>query len=102
MNATVWRGRNDDEPVASAMDEFDHVGKVWITFDQGSDRSRSASFRDNVMREIIRRWPLTMRLPIMPTGAIPLAEDLVPTPRGYKVKASAESRYQLKAPAAAQ
>ena len=26
INATVWRGKNDDEPIASVMDGADHVG----------------------------------------------------------------------------
>jgi hypothetical protein len=30
MNAAVWRGSNDDEAVASAMDQFDHLGQVWL------------------------------------------------------------------------
>src|SRR5580700_6345275 len=30
MNAAVWRGANDDEAVASAMDQPDHLGQVWI------------------------------------------------------------------------
>jgi hypothetical protein len=28
MNATVWRGANDAEPIASAMDQPDHLGQV--------------------------------------------------------------------------
>jgi hypothetical protein len=28
MKAAVWRGVNDDEAVASAMDQFDHLGHV--------------------------------------------------------------------------
>src|SRR5882762_6499583 len=32
MNATVWRGANDDEAIASAMDQPDHLGQVWIAF----------------------------------------------------------------------
>src|SRR5579872_4444798 len=30
MNATVWRGINDVEAIASAMDQPDHLGQVWI------------------------------------------------------------------------
>jgi hypothetical protein len=32
MNAAVWRGSNDEEVVASAMDQHDHLGQVWIMF----------------------------------------------------------------------
>src|SRR5258708_4922937 len=35
MNAAVWRGANDDEAIASAMDQPDHLGLVWIMFSRG-------------------------------------------------------------------
>jgi len=28
VHAAVWRGSNDDEAVASAMDQFDHLGHI--------------------------------------------------------------------------
>jgi len=40
------------------------------------------------MREIMQRWPCTLSLPIMPTGAIPLHGDLVRTSNGYMVAGS--------------
>jgi hypothetical protein len=76
MKAAVWRGLNDDEAVASAMDQFDHLGRVWIMFSRGKDPTLTSKFRENAMREVMLRWPDTLSLPIMPTGAIPLAEDL--------------------------
>ena len=30
LHAAVWRGSNDDEAVASTMDQPDHLGQVWI------------------------------------------------------------------------
>ena len=94
MNATVWRGKNDDEPIASAMDFQDHLGRVWITFSLGQDAARSRRFREALMSAIRKNWPDTASLPIMPTGAIPLARDLVRTPSGYVVKPGAEATYQ--------
>ncbi len=95
MNATVWRGSNDDEAIASAMDQFDHLGQVWLTFSRGKDPALAARFREHLMQAIMLRWPSTLSLPIMPTGAIPLHRDLVRTPSGYVVKPSEAHRYAL-------
>jgi hypothetical protein len=94
MNAAVWRGKNDDEVVASAMDSRDHLGRIWITFNKGEDPPRSIKFREELMRKVVRRWPQTLSLPILPTGGIPLVSDLVRTPSGYTVNPSAKGRYQ--------
>ncbi len=95
MNAAVWRGSNDDEAVLSAMDEHDHLGQVWIMFFRGEDPALASRFRKIVTREIMLRWPKTLSLPIMPTGAIPLYNDLIRTPNGYIVNPSAAHRYEL-------
>ena len=95
MNAAVWRGSNDDEAVASAMDQFDHLGQVWLTFSRGKDPAIAARFRERAMREIMLHWPSTLSLPIMPTGAIPLHRDLIRTPTGYTVKPSEAHKYAL-------
>jgi hypothetical protein len=95
MKAAVWRGSNDDEAVASAMDQFDHLGRVWIMFSRGKDPTLTSRFRANAMREIMLRWPGTLSLPIMPTGAIPLARDLLRTPDGYVVNPSEAHKYDL-------
>lgn len=94
MNAAIWRGKNDDEVVASAMDFRDHLGRIWITFNKGEDPPRSAKFREALMRKVVRRWPQTLSLPILPTGGLPLSSDLIRTPSGYAVSPSAEGRYQ--------
>ncbi len=102
MNATIWRGDNDEEIIASALSAYREQGRIWITFSKGENPDRSAAFRQRLMQEIIRLWPETLALPIMPTGAIPLPEDMLRTPSGYVVKPSEEYRYQLpKAPPAA-
>lgn len=94
MNAAIWRGENDDEVVASAMDFRDHLGRIWITFNKGEDPPRSIKFREALMRKVVRRWPQTLSLPILPTGGVPLSSDLIRTPTGYTVNPSAEGRYQ--------
>lgn len=97
INATVWRGTNDDEPVASVMDGADHIGLGWLTFSKSEEPERTTRFRDSVMKQIKLRWPKTEPLPIMPTGAIPLHNDLVLTKDGYRVKREAASKYELPA-----
>ena len=90
----VWRGRNDDESIAQA-DDMGHPGRVWLTFSRGEDIARSAAFRSRVLADVQRRWPNAVSLPILPSGAIPLTEDLELTPSGYRVLPSAASRYGL-------
>lgn len=95
MNAAVWRGSNDDEAIASAMDHFDHLGRVWLFFDKGKYPEINARFRQRAMHEIMLHWPNTLSLPIMPTGSIPLHRDLIQTPTGYIVKPSEAVKYGL-------
>jgi hypothetical protein len=51
------------------MDGADHIGLGWLTFSKTEEPERTARFRDIVMRQIKIRWPKTVALPIMPTGA---------------------------------
>jgi hypothetical protein len=95
IKAAVWVGSEDDESVASVMDGHDHLGHAWIMFSKGKDPKIATKFRERVMREIEGRWPDTLSLPIMPTGAIPLHGDLVRTPKGYIVAPSAASKYAV-------
>lgn len=96
VNAAVWRGANDDEAIASAMDQHDHLGQVWIMFFRGEQPVLSSRFLERAMHEIKLRWPDTLSLPIMPTRAIPLHADLVRTATGYVVKSSEAHKYQPK------
>lgn len=95
MKAAVWRGSNDDEAVASAMDQFDHLGQVWLMFSRGEDPAMATRFRERAMHDIMLLWPGTLSLPIMPTGAIPLHRDLIRTPTGYIVNPSEAHKYDL-------
>jgi hypothetical protein len=94
FNATVWRGKDDDEPIASAMDFQDRIGRVWISFSLGEDPSRSRRFRESLVPAIEAGWPATASLPIMPNGAIPLTRDLIRTPQGYIVNPAAAAKYE--------
>lgn len=95
LNATVWRGNGDEEVVASAMDGFDHLGRVWLSFSKGQDVVTLTRFRARLMIRVRQRWPGTLSPPIMSTGAIPLTEDLTRTSSGYRVKPAALAKYQL-------
>jgi hypothetical protein len=95
MSVAVWHGSNDDESVASAIDQFDHFGQVWLLFSRGKDPTIAARFRERTMHEIMLHWPSTLSLPIMPSGAIPLRIDLIRTPTGYIVNPSQAHRYDL-------
>jgi hypothetical protein len=95
MKAAVWRGSNDEEAVASAMDQFDHLGQVWLMFSRGKDPASVERFRERAMHEVMLHWPNTLSLPIMPTGAIPLHRDLIRAPTGYVVNPSEAHKYDL-------
>jgi hypothetical protein len=98
MNAAVWRGSNDDAAMASAMDHFDHLGKIWLMFSRGEDPALATRLRERAMHEVMLHWPGTLSLPIMPSGAIPLPRDLLRTPAGYVVKPSEAHKYDLAGP----
>jgi hypothetical protein len=95
IHAAVWRGTNDDELEASILDQPDHLGQAWIMFSKGEDPALATRFRDRAMAEILLRWPGTLSLPIMPTGAVPLHRDLIRTPTGYVIDPSAAPKYEL-------
>jgi hypothetical protein len=94
MLAVVRRGSNDEDVIASATDQLDHLGRIWILFSRGKVPAMATRFRNRAMREITLRWPGTLTLPIMPTGSIPVASDLVRTPTGYVVKPSEAHKYE--------
>jgi hypothetical protein len=96
VHAAVWRGSDDDEPLATIMDQADHLGLVWIMFSKGEDPDLNRRFQERAMKAIMNRWPNTLSLPIMPNGAIPLHGDLVRTPTGYEVSPAEASKYELR------
>lgn len=92
ISAAVWRGKDDDESIASVMDAPDHL--PWIMFSKGKDEKLSRRFRDRAVSRVMARWPNTSSLPIMPTGAIPHPRQLIRTPRGYVVSAETLAEFQ--------
>ena len=57
--------------------------------------ARSTRIREALLTDIRRRWPEARALPILPTGALPLADDLVMTGNGYRIARAAAGRYRL-------
>ncbi len=94
VSFAVWRGENDEEPEVLADDRY-HPGRIWVTFMRGSNAARSTHFRDPLVAALRARWPDARTLPILPSGAVPLAEDLVATDGRYLVRRSAAARYEL-------
>ena len=90
----VWRGENDDEAEILVDDSF-HPGRAWVTFPRGEQPERSTRVREPLLAEIRRRWPNARSLPILPSGGLPLAGDLVPVGDTYRVARSAAGRYAL-------
>jgi hypothetical protein len=95
INASVWRGANDDEIIASVMDLTGNSGRAWLTYSRGEDLDLSRRFRERSLREILARWPAARRLPILPDGGLPLPGDLRWTEHGYRVEPSAAAAYEL-------
>lgn len=94
INATVWLGDRDAEPVASVMD-FQKPGFAWLSFSKGTSPELNNRFRQNVMRQIAIKWPNTTALPVMPNGGIPLPRDLTLTNQGYMVDEDAAHKYRI-------
>lgn len=95
VHTAVWRGVGDHHSEATIMDGHDHLGLVWIAFGQGEDIELATRFRDRLMVRILDRWPETLALPVMPTGAIPLHGHLIKTLSGYKLDPAYVSGYEV-------
>jgi hypothetical protein len=90
----VWRGKDDDDLIVS-VDDGGHPRKAWITFYRGPEPKFAEQFWDTLTGEIRRRWPDVHSIPILPSGGLPLSNDLILTPQGYKIVRSAAERYKL-------
>jgi hypothetical protein len=95
----VWRGKDDDEMEVDATD-MGHKGRVWLTFPRGLQPERSSRLRSRLLAAIYDRWPDAQAVPVLPSGGLPLSEDLRRTAAGYKIAKSAAARYELPASSA--
>jgi hypothetical protein len=90
--AGVWRGSDDTDEEIS-VDDGGHQGRAWVTFSQGEKPALATKLRTQVLGEIKRRWPDVREVPVMPNGAIPLADDLLWTGMSYIVKPERAAAY---------
>lgn len=94
LHVGVWRGAEDEDLEVSA-DDAGHPRRAWVTLSRGTQMAAAARVREGLLADIARRWPDARRLPILPSGGLPLADDLRLTPAGYRIARSAASRYGL-------
>jgi hypothetical protein len=90
----VWRGTKDEEFVADA-DDSGHPGRAWVTFVKGQHQSEATSFREAVIADLKKRFPDALALPVLPSGGLPLSDDLRLTSAGYKIARRAAADYGL-------
>jgi hypothetical protein len=92
----IWRGAGDDDLEVSA-DDAGRPGRAWVIFSRGKQPVLARRMREGLLRAIARRWPGARRVPVLPSGGVPLADDLRLTPAGYRIARSAAPRYELPA-----
>lgn len=90
----VWRGEEDKDLEMSVTDTG-HQGRAWVSIIRYGAADLPPEARERLLRALRGRWPQALMLPVLPTGGLPLARDLVATPGGYKVIASAGGRYKI-------
>jgi len=95
FSAAVWAGANDDENIASAMNEPYNSDRVWLTFAVGHNPDQADRFRVSLMQEVCAIWPETKELPILNGETIPLPDDLILDGDRYILDPSASHRYKL-------
>lgn len=88
--AEVYRGADDGNPEIG-VDDGGHQGRAWLTFSRGMRPDLANKTRVQLMSDLKRRWPDARDVPILPGGALPLAEDLSWTGTSYSVKTGTSS-----------
>lgn len=95
FSASVWAGANDDEYIASAMNEPPTSGRVWLSFRRGQKSGQADRFKTSLMQEVRTLWPETKELPILDGETIPLPDDLVIDGDRYILNPAAADRYNV-------
>jgi hypothetical protein len=57
-------------------------------FSRGAQPALATRLRERLSAAIMRRWPDARRVPVLPSGGLPLANDLRPTAEGYEIDPS--------------
>jgi len=101
FSAGVWAGANDDENIATAMNEPSGSDRIWLTFAAGQNPDQADRFRISLMQEVRAIWPETKELPILNGETIPLPGDLILDGDRYILDPSAADRYDVPSAASA-
>lgn len=91
--ASVWRGRDDKDQEVS-VDDGGHQGRPWLMFFRGERPDAATGARLRLQAKIRARWPDARDVPIMPSGSLPSADDLVWTGEAYVVKPERAAAYE--------
>lgn len=94
VRISVWNGP-EDRDIEISVSDMGHIGRAWIAFINYGKSDMAPELRAQLIAAIKRRWPDALMVPVMPTGALPLASHLLRTPSGYKVVRSAAKTYDL-------
>lgn len=94
LYAGVWDGKDDDDFIAMA-DDGGHNGRSWVICYSGKRPEAAKRFWLDLSAALRRRWPTTKPIPILPSGALPLSDDLQMTSKGYRIVRSAAAKYGL-------
>jgi hypothetical protein len=81
----LWRGIRDDDAEV-IVDDGGHQGRAWVTFLRGKHPELAERARIALLAQIKARWPDARPIPVMPNGALPLAEDLIWSGEAYAVR----------------
>lgn len=92
----VFRGTDDDQLEVS-VDDSGHPGRAWVIFLRGAQVAAATRLREELLGNIRQRWPDVPSVPVLPDGGLPLADDLVQTPTGYRIMRSRAAGYNLPA-----
>ncbi|CAN7292870.1 hypothetical protein LJR164_001485 [Phenylobacterium sp. LjRoot164] len=90
--ASVWRDRDDKDQEVS-VDDGGHQGRPWLMFFRGERPDLATGARLRLQAKIRARWPDAREVPVMPSGSLPSADDLVWTGEAYAVKPERAAAY---------
>lgn len=98
VHMTMFRPLEGEKewPEVQIQAEGDH--SPWVLFLPPAEEryaAATARTRQRILAALRERWPNLRKIPILPSGGVPLADDVVLTSRGYKVVANRASDYEL-------
>lgn len=91
---SVWRDASDKDQELS-VDDGGHQGRPWLMFFRGEEPELASGARLRLQAKIKARWPDAREVPVMPSGSLPLADDLIWTGEAYVVKPERAAGYSL-------